>query len=384
MHFFFFQVLLFLMLAALVAALHNSNCKSRRTFRLSGDRVGGMWTNPEALLSRALQLSQNLLRKRKEEGIEGNQKNLRPVRLSFSTSFTQPLRLLSDESARTYLALPADQYSLLNSTFISRSCNPDESDIFFLDIPLSTLGVGAGSYNSPKASSFLSTILQTSVTVRPQPEQRLVTMNSGPIFFAPSKSAVLKFTETAAQERLIGAEGGEQNDANDLESFADVFPEWLLWGGRGLSKTSVGTDEDGVQRERGLSSGAVKTSVQAGFKLELTWPEKASPLPQIASDATELEALLDKDCLEARAMVKVWVDLNLPLQEDVSSVVSFMPIKLMLEQAGRLTAAAVLRSLSPTLGSLLIKDYDVWRGRGVSTANAAQLPSLPIDTLLNL
>lgn len=62
--------------------------------------------------------------------------------------------------------------------------------------------------------------------------------------------------------------------------------------------------------------------------------------------------------LPVTAVVKVWVDVNLPVREDLSSALSFPPIKLLLNQAGALTTKALLRTIAPTLGKLLVKDHD--------------------------
>lgn len=62
--------------------------------------------------------------------------------------------------------------------------------------------------------------------------------------------------------------------------------------------------------------------------------------------------------LPVTAVVKVWVDVNLPVREDLSSALSFPPIRLLLNQAGALTTKALLRTIAPTLGKLLVKDHD--------------------------
>jgi hypothetical protein len=77
------------------------------------------------------------------------------------------------------------------------------------------------------------------------------------------------------------------------------------------------------------------------------------------TDSSQVEKENDEAIsLPVTAVVKVWVDVNLPVREDLSSALSFPPIKLLLNQAGALTTKALLRTIAPTLGKLLVKDHD--------------------------
>jgi hypothetical protein len=77
------------------------------------------------------------------------------------------------------------------------------------------------------------------------------------------------------------------------------------------------------------------------------------------TESSQAEKVTDEVIsLPVTAVVKVWVDVNLPVREDLSTALSFPPIKLLLNQAGALTTKALLRTIAPTLGKLLVKDHD--------------------------
>jgi hypothetical protein len=58
------------------------------------------------------------------------------------------------------------------------------------------------------------------------------------------------------------------------------------------------------------------------------------------------------------AKIKVTVDLNLPVRSDLSMAMSFLPVKLLLGQAGGLTTKTFMSTLAPTFASLLLIDYE--------------------------
>jgi len=64
------------------------------------------------------------------------------------------------------------------------------------------------------------------------------------------------------------------------------------------------------------------------------------------------------DSLDVNAMIDVFVDMNLPVRQDVSKAMSFPPVKLLLQQAGSLTTKAILTTLTPTLSDLLRLDHE--------------------------
>lgn len=65
--------------------------------------------------------------------------------------------------------------------------------------------------------------------------------------------------------------------------------------------------------------------------------------------------------LAVSADIKVWVDLSLPIQEEVANVLNVLPVKALLSQAGSLITNTVLKSASPKLSKLLVEDYEKWK-----------------------
>ncbi len=84
-----------------------------------------------------------------------------------------------------------------------------------------------------------------------------------------------------------------------------------------------------------------KSSIQTGFEVQLSWKERQRSV----------------DALDVSCKVKVWFDVNVPLPEDITSVLSLPPIRLIVAQLGSLLVKVFLRTLAPTFGDLLVKDY---------------------------
>lgn len=306
---------------------------------LSSRGGGGTGSAIDTLLSRALQLSRRFIRPKSNST---GPARLKPARLAFSTSYTQKLKLGDADEASRYLCLPASNYSVLSSQLVARS--PESDKVFLLNIPLSGTGelMGTKGYNS-KIAPVLAATVSTSVTVDPQPLLRRVEMSSGPIFFIPFKSQNMSSTTAEPQ------------------SLADAFPEWLLWGGRSGDASSASLSSSSSPSP----DGAVKSSIQAGFRVELSWPETPT---SSSTDTDDSSALLHQESiLDVCARIEVWVQMNLPIQEEVSAAVNFPPVRLLLEQAGRLTTRSVLKSIAPSFAELLVRDHDSRRGISSTT-----------------
>lgn len=89
--------------------------------------------------------------------------------------------------------------------------------------------------------------------------------------------------------------------------------------------------------------------------------EPVSNAPSRSPDFIESTSgtnVTDEEFLPVAAVVKVWVDINLPLQADLSSALSFPPVKILLSQAGALTTKAILSAVAPVLGKLLSSDHE--------------------------
>jgi len=327
-----------------------------------GGGGSGTGSAVDTLLSRALQLSRRFIKPRNSTGPA----RLKPARLAFSTSYTQKLKLGDADAASRYLSLPASNYSVLSSQFVSRA--PDSDNIFVLNIPLGSSGTGGlmstSGYNA-KIAPVLAATLSTSVTVDPQPLLRRVEMSSGPIFFTPSNSNSQNVSSTTAKVETWHEPAIDPLAAP--QSLADAFPEWLLWGGRSGDANSASSSPSSSPSP----DGAVKSSVQAGFRVELSWPENPT-FALLASSNTGTDESSDtlqrgESILDVRARIEVWVQMNLPIQEEVSAAVNFPPVRLLLEQAGRLTTGAVLKSIAPAFAELLVRDHDSRRGISSTT-----------------
>ena len=394
-----------------------------------------------------------------------------PVSLSFSSLHKHLISLKDPAAALEYLALPVEEYSVLDSNLVSRSLLSPDS--FILSLPLGDLSSASMMGSGGAAGIKLAATLTTEVTVRPDPAKGRVIMESGPIYFTPTvspkkiSSGLLPTPTQNVRSDLYASYKLETNvsdssadvDVNGepTSDFSDALPEWLLWGGRSVSSSSSKLkditilDHDGKLSEKEDQKNPVegiKSSVQARFRIELQWdspdvsdyserggvfgilsrangmrkslfptrdvstftaadtgfegdksvstesfedqvtsastasqamqnPEfdvrsgveglgyDISPTSSMSSNTDDAQILTEPIDVEAiatylpvTAVVKVWLDVNLPVQKDLASAISFPPVKLLLNQAGALTTKAVLRTLAPVLGKLLVSDHE--------------------------
>ena len=404
-----------------------------------------------------------------------------PVSLSFSSLHKHLISLKDPAAALEYLALPVEEYSVLDSKLVSRSLMSPDS--FILSLPLGDLSsasmMGSGGVGGIKIAATLT----TEVTVRPDPAKGRVIMESGPIYFTPTVStkqtpisslptaALTEKSDFDASDKLEtnAAHSSAESNVNDepTSEFSDALPEWLLWGGRSAPSTSEKLkdvtilDHDGglpeKEENKKNSVEVIKSSVQARFRIELQWDnpdimdyserggvygmlsrangmrkslfsskdtttsstasaaasfeasksestidaedrvtmtasqitgdqdhinstriESFSPDissmgdvsatadgTQILTDPVDVVAEEEEKFLPVTAVVKVWLDVNLPVQKDLASAISFPPVKLLLNQAGALTTKAVLRTLAPVLGKLLVSDHESRKKKSV-------------------
>ena len=409
-----------------------------------------------------------------------------PVSLSFSSLHKHLISLKDPAAAVEYLALPVEEYSVLDSKLVSRSLLSPDS--FILSLPLGDLSsasmMGSGCVGGIKIAATLT----TEVTVRPDPAKGRVIMESGPIYFTPTVStkqtSISSFPTAALTEKsdfdasdkleTNAADSSAESNGNDepTSEFSDALPEWLLWGGRSAPSTSemlkdiTILDHDGglPEKEENMknSVAVIKSSVQARFRIELQWDDpdmmdyserggvygmlsrangmrkslfssKDTTTPSTASAAASFEASKSESTIDSEeynsqdrvtmtasqvtgdqdhnsspriesfspdtssvsdvsvaadgtqiltdpvdavaeeevkflpvtAVVKVWLDVNLPVQKDLASAISFPPVKLLLNQAGALTTKAVLRTLAPVLGKLLVSDHESRKKKNV-------------------
>jgi hypothetical protein len=225
--------------------------------------------------------------------IMAEKKDYKSVRLSFSSSHRQLIALSNAVNAHEYLSLPVEEYSVLDSNLITRirgvrnsteegagvtasSANTNNKDTsadrFVLTLPLGDITSGASSLgmvgmsmgstqqsgggfsmtgptaspSSSKKAFRLDASVRTEVTVRPDPVNGRVIMESGPIFFVPTaKKPPPQRIDDKQRQSSIGddddnvagtvyttaVEEEEEVEEDDEGEFMDSLPPWLVWGG---------------------------------------------------------------------------------------------------------------------------------------------------------
>ena len=306
-----------------------------------------------------------------------------PVKLSFSASHRHALDLPGVAAAHAYLSLPADAYSVLDSALVSRRA--DAPDTFILSLPFSDyyqaamVGTGVGTATAAGAGrgTRVATVVRTDVTVRPDPANGKVVMESGDIVFlpvVPKSAAAVAVAEAEAEAETTSDTGNEDGVDGSSNSdgaappppllLADILPEWLLWGGKA-----------GDDAPEATAGAVVKSSVQARFRLELSWrppspadiqaartnTRAAAADATIESDtdtgATDTVEAVAEEPLRVTATVKVAVQLNLPVRPDLAFALGILPINLLLAQAGALLTKTFMGTLAPSFAGLLERDF---------------------------
>ena len=320
----------------------------------------------ENLLTSALTLAQGFL-KSGENQTNANV-SLVPTKLSFSASHREQILLQDRACAKEYMSLPAAEYSVLSSRYVSRVEQSGRDDHFIITIPIGKVGGAVSEDTSPR---FVDMCAVSDVMVSPQPELGSVVMTSGPILFAPQPS----LSDTLAGNK--GEEARYTAPVDDLTALRSILPPWLV---------DYEDERDGDKR--------LTSAIQAGFEVILAWPTNEDEdrpggflrsllkreerdggggvgvgAPYVSAPEPGTEAALDLpeqigqlspngSSLKVEARLRVWVDLNLPLRRDISRAVSFAPIRILLEQAGSLTVKAVASGVAPSLVALLRRDYE--------------------------
>ncbi len=335
----------------------------------------------ENLLTSALSLAQGFL-KSGESQTNANV-SLVPTKLSFSASHREQILLQDRACAKEYMSLPAAEYSVLSSRYVSRVEQSGRDDHFIITIPIGKVGGVVSEDTSPR---FVDMCAVSDVMVSPQPELGSVVMTSGPILFAPQPSL---------SDTLAGNKGEEANftaPVDDLTALRSILPPWLVE----YEDKRDGDKRDGDKRDGDKRDGdkRLTSAIQAGFEVILAWPTNEDAdrpggflrsllnreerdrgdgvgvgAPYVSAPEPGTEAALDLpeqigqlspngSTLKVEARLRVWVDLNLPLRRDISRAVSFAPIRILLEQAGSLTVKAVASGVAPSLVALLRRDYE--------------------------
>jgi hypothetical protein len=232
----------------------------------------------------------------------------------------------------------------------------------------------------------VATVVRTDVTVRPDPANGKVVMESGDIVFlpvVPKSAAAVAVAEAEAEAETTSDTGNEDGVDGSSKGdgaappppppplLADILPEWLLWGGK------AGDDAAPLDAPEATAGAVVKSSVQARFRLELSWRPPApadlqaaptTPRAAAADAATETASDTDtattdmveavaEEPLRVTATVKVAVQLNLPVRPDLAFALGILPINLLLAQAGALLTKTFMGTLAPSFAGLLERDF---------------------------
>ena len=357
------------------------------------------------LLEKALQLARSFYKPNNSSTAN----ILVPAKLSFSTSHSENIILPDALAAIEYLSLPASEYSVLNSGMVSRSQESD--DAFILHLPLGAItqatrssvdavqsyrkvqGLSPLEHSDSESDDFIgnkgnkagSTTnndglsipshpkkmeAQTTVTVSPLPLEGRVIMESGDIVFVQ--------------------EGNTLGTSSDSAALKELLPAWLVWGNSGQNK---GEDDD-VNREESDTDNqekqnTVRSAIQGGVRIELLWDPNSKSTLDLGSQVkksktaflsfkrfkaeedgiTQTQTIQDplarsqeinesEYSISLKAKVHVWINLSLPLQQEISNAINFPPIRLLIQQAGRLTAYSVVKTIAPSLAQLLVADYN--------------------------
>lgn len=66
----------------------------------------------------------------------------------------------------------------------------------------------------------------------------------------------------------------------------------------------------------------------------------------------------DSDQLVVTAKVLVKVESNVPIHPTLATGLSFLPVKLLIQQAGSLILSVIMKTIAPRFVELLLKDYN--------------------------
>lgn len=182
------------------------------------------------LLTKAVELINKMTSKKKQQGndtlnsevVKKNSKKV-PITLSFSSTHKHEISLKDSLAALDYLALPVEFYSVLDSKLVTRSLT--SADTFILSLPLGDITSASMIATSGNPGVKLAATLRTDVTVRPDPLNGRVLMESGPIYFIPTTKSTTTRTTMDAIENDVSSDisdgkgtSGSEGDGK-IESF---------------------------------------------------------------------------------------------------------------------------------------------------------------------
>lgn len=276
-----------------------------------------------------------------------HQESLDAIKVAFKASHSRKIIFNNTERAIKYLSLPTSNYSVLDNALVER-IGSDENSTFLLSLPLGdftaafgAIGSSPGDYSIPSERNPI--FAQMSISVQSNPAEGIIHMKSGPVFLRSMNHS---------------------NDANDSSSSIgknNQVPAWLVWGGHSqinISDSSTWNIPVNGSNEEQPSS--LKSSVQPGISIRLKWrtPGELSHLQR----ARRWFALPAKDQAVDHLVVHAKVDLHMEahvaLHKPLAMAMSFLPLRLLVQQAGSLVMSLVLKSIAPRFVELLMEDYN--------------------------
>eukprot|EP01031_Cornospumella_fuschlensis_P029957 gene29957-36180_t len=315
----------------------------------------------EAMMNQAVALSSKISLNTSKDDMGSSVMILKPAKLSFSSSYMQKIIFNDTAKAVKYLELPVSNYSMLDSQMVSKTVDADSGDtVFYLQLPLGDFTSAVEMIS--RASLFVSSRPKrlfglTTIRVSSQPKEGYIRMKSGPVYLktvpvnVASNDDVEDFSEIFSKNytNLTSFESQGQPDSKNVGNTkieenvsSSGLPVWLVWS----------NPED--------TSSDKRMSVQPAIDILLKW----SPPFEKISDASSSFSLPnifaqrgDLDQLVVSAKVVVKVESNVPIQPALAAGLSFLPIKLLIQQAGSLILSVIVKTMAPRFIDLLLKDY---------------------------
>lgn len=310
-----------------------------------------------SLLENAVNMATRLLKKDENNDVNNNiikdkdKNEFKTLNIGFKAKHKGKIDFPTPRLAREYLSLPAKEYSVLEASFVSRVENNDTK--FRINIPLSDFATSIGIDGIPVC-------LQTDISVIPEPSKGIVSMKSGPISIVPDKTNK-NVNNTPLSSISSSSTNEDEEEAKTVEVdvtssnlSASELPRWLINAAAADESSSSSINAD-------TNTGAIEsipTSVQTGVDIKIEWNPDNSKDKKDEFVVDLKGNTINTSVLPVQAYVRVNVDLSIPLPSHITRVLGFVPLKMILGQAGGLITKQVLMQLVPALSVSLLKDYD--------------------------
>lgn len=298
---------------ALMCLAHLCSGLMRRTTRSAGpvrimhldaqsfDRTSAVINS---LINKSLQLGASLSRSNRAANATTASSAL--VEIAFSASQKMKITLQNSTCAQAYLSLPAANYSVLDSSLVSKKADQEDTFTFTLSLAELTSSMGPALYTPAVLTMDIQ--VDTSRTAHGE-----LLMQSSPMLLSP-----------------IAAPPSQQPET---DTFDLALPVWLV------NNSSMGI----ALAEGGAGGPGVQSPLQSSVRIQLGW----NPPSESASEA-----------LVVSALVALKFSAALTVAGEAAAVLNFPPMKLLVQQICGLTARSVLASVAPSLSRLLVEDYE--------------------------